>query len=87
MVSRWHPSSPGFRELPLRSRIAWWFRLAADRLDAGRSYNLTGMWPAHMGDQDIFDAMCFGGTAMQAYMTDLQCERRSERAGGGDSPD
>ena len=76
-ISRYYPSAPGWRSLPLRSRIAWRLRGLADKIDRGLSYRLAGKWPSGMSDQDIFDAMCFGGTAMQSYMTDLQAERRN----------
>ncbi len=76
VVSRYYPSAPGFNTLSFRSRLAWRLRRLADMIDRGLSYRLSGKWPAGIGDQDLFDAFCYGATAMQKYMTDLQEDRR-----------
>ena len=77
-VKRYYPSMPGFYSLPWRERLAWRLRFWATKLDGGLSYSVSGKFPASMKDQDLYDAFCFGITAMQQYMIDLFDDRRNK---------
>ena len=78
-VSRYHPTMSEFCQLPLRRRIAWRLRAWADRIDPGLSYHMAGQVPSGLGDEALFDALCFGAAAMQTYMADQQSDQQSDR--------
>lgn len=61
--------------LPWRTRLAWWLRRRADRIDSKVSYAISGILPSGTNNTDLWDAMAFGIGASQTYLAELAKDR------------
>ena len=70
-------SSPEFKSLSWRRRLAWRLRALADGLEGDTvSFTLSGEIPRDTTHGDLWDAIAFGVAAIQNYLADLSNERQ-----------
>ena len=68
--------SEDFKKLSLERQEAWKLRAEADATDDWCSIALFGKIPKECTEEDFWDAIAFGASAMQNYLADIAIERR-----------